>query len=98
MEVYEKKSWSKHSELVWDQPFPRQTVSRGSRCQRTVTSARQTASSSLRRSGDTASTLLTVPLWENSAALPKHRPQGALEKKGNIIASILQKEKLRQRT
>ena len=34
----------------------------------------------------------------NSAALPKHHSQGTLEKKGNIVASILQKEKLRQRT
>jgi len=34
----------------------------------------------------------------NSTALPKHHPWGALEKKGNIVASILQKEKLREDT
>lgn len=32
----------------------------------------------------------------NSAALPKYHPQTALEKKGSIIASTLQKEKQRE--
>lgn len=89
-----KKSWSKHWGLVWDKPFRGQTVSHSSLCQRATSSATQMASSSPHRSRDTASTLLTVPLWGNSAALPKHHPQSTLGKKENTVASILQKEKL----
>lgn len=60
----------RHSGSVWDQPFPRQTVSCGSPCQRTATSARRMASSSPRRSGDTASTPHTVPLRETLQHCP----------------------------
>lgn len=60
----------RHSGLVWDQPFPRQSVSCGSPCQRTATSARRMASSSPRRSGDAASTPRTVPLRETLQHCP----------------------------